>query len=233
LLYFTSGAQAVKCENYQMLRKYYETSGIDNKNSKTLQDYEIFYNIVLKLVLEIAYGTSKKINILDNLELTHIVELRNLNPQKSEAFRQLYEECLTTSKELRASKDKYYMLPKLEKIKNLALDIRFQFKDRLDNEFQEFKAVQKVTEHSENAVSLALDVVDILSLGILPTINTVVNNCYVQKIPFMKKLNEKKKTYQETVIRKVVKTYYKDDPILLSYFRDLINLHKAHYLNEK
>lgn len=230
LLYYISGARVVNCENYLPQENYvkYNLATLSPKRH-LLTESEVFHSILISMILSSIYNQAYPVDIIKNLSINDILEFRLLNEKRGRQFRTKYEECLTICDKSRHAADKEQLLLSLEHLRSLADDIRTSFSDSVGSELKSFRTISKRKSWIDKSFEL---LVNFLGLFCLPVsaVNFIINNCEAKKIEVIGKQRERLIGYYDAALRAFVAKVYKNDPVLLGYIDDIINLHKSKYL---
>lgn len=230
LLYYISGSRVVNCENLvpQENLVSFNLATMSHGNH-ILSESEIFHSIVIMLVLNSFYSHAYPVNIIKNLTINDILQLRNNNPQRSAAFRKKYEECLSTCEKGRAAKDKDLLIRSLSELRSLADNVRSSFTENFDNELASYQALLGKKHQANKIIDLFINFIGIFFLPV-SVINFIFNNCQLKDIGSFAESRKRYSVHYYNAIRSYIKKQYKNDPILLEHIDDIIKIHKQNYL---
>lgn len=233
LLYYISGSRVVRCENFvpqENLISYNLATMSTGRH--ILSESEIFHSIVIMLVLNSFYSHAYPVNIIKNLSISDILNLRNENSERSAAFRKKYEECLAICETERTANEKESLLKNLSELRGLAEDVKNSFSENIIIESASYKSLVNSKTASNKILDLFVNFIGIFALPV-SVINFIFNNCQLKDIGKAKKLRKEFSKYHYNAIRSVIKRKYRNDPLLLEYIEDIIRLHKERYLVQK
>lgn len=230
LLYYISGSRVVNCENYVPQENLiYFNHATMNFGQKVLSDKEVFYNIVANTILSNIYNNTFPIDVIGNLDFKDIIALRENNKAKSKVFREKYEQCLSIAQSSHNIDDKHEFLYNLEQLSALSDDIRKQFDTSIQNELTAFKSKLKLTKNMDYVFEIASQMIGLFSLPV-SIISLIFNDTKLKETNLLKQARTKSSNTKENLIRNYLKKKYQNDPILTSFFNDIINKHKENYL---
>jgi hypothetical protein len=233
LLYYISGSRVVNCENYvpQENLIYYSHATM-NYGNKIISDKSVFYNIVTQIILSDVYDNTFPIDIIKNISFKDIVLLRESNKAKSKTFREKYEKCLKSAQNIQSAHDKDVLLLNLQELTSLSSEIQAEFRNSILNELSSFKSKIKISGGFEYIYEI---ISQLIGLFVLPVsiINLMFNDAKLKETNKLKKVRAKTINAKENLIRKYIKEKYGNDPVLLSFFNDIVKKHKENYLTFK
>jgi len=233
LLYYISGSRVVNCENYvpQENLIYYSHATM-NFGNKIISDKSVFYNIITQIILSDVYDNTFPIDIIKNISFKDIITLRDSNKTKSKLFREKYEECLKVAQNIQTIQDKDTLLLSLNELSLLSAEIKTQFRESITDELATFRSKMKITNKLDYIFELISQLVGIFVIPV-SIINLMFNDAKLKEINTLKKIRGTAINTKESLIRKHIKEKYKNDPVLLSFFDDIIKKHKENYLTLK
>lgn len=233
LLYYISGSRVVNCENLvpQENLVSFNLAKMSHGNH-ILSESEIFHSIVIMLVLNSFYSHAYPVNIIKNLTINDILQLRNNNAERSSEFRKKYEKCLTACEKGRAVKDKDLLIRSLSELRSLADNARSSFTENFDKELASYQALVGKKHKTNKIIDLFINFIGIFLLPV-SVINFIFNNCQLKDIGSFAEYRKRYSVHYYNAIRSYIKKQYKNDPILLEYIDDIIRIHKENYLVRK
>lgn len=235
ILYYVSGAKAINCDTF--LDKSNFTNSISimypNKNKLFLSDEDIFFNIVLEIVLSNISECTLNSDIISNLTFSEIIELRETNIFNNEGFMNKYDKCLMLAREFyhKKKKDKESIIDDISELSILSDELYRQFEITILNELGAFKSKQKIKKSIDYCFSLSSQ---LLGLFLIPVsiINLMFTDVQFNNLNYIKKCKNTFGTIKEKIIRLYIKNKYNDDAVLLSFFYEILKKHKSKYLKE-
>ena len=236
LLYFVGGSRVVNCENYvpDEILSYYNNA-IFNHSELKISENTIFIDVLVNLILDNLYENFYDPNLIDNISFKEILQLREMNKTKSIAFREKYDECLKISGNLSSFQEKDGLVLKLEEMLELSDNLKDQFKESVTDEIKSFKSMNSLRKKSksiDNIFEFAVNFAGIFSVPV-SVVNLLFNNCGLKELGVVKSIQQSRSNFQDNLLRKYVKNKYKNDPILIDYINDLVEVHKENYMRLK
>lgn len=233
LLYYISGSRVVNCENYvpQENLIYYSHATM-NFGKKIISDKSVFYNILTQIVLSDVYDNTFPIDIIQNISFKEIISLRESNKTKSKAFREKYEKCIKCAQNIQSVNDKDTLMLNLQELTTLSGEIKFQFDNSIKKELSAFNSKVKISKGIDYVFEIASQLIGLFALPV-SIISLIFNDAKLKETNQLKNIRAKTTSTKENLIRKYLKQNYSNDPVLLSFFNDIVNKHKENYLTLK
>ena len=233
LLYYISGSRVVNCENLVPQENLISFNlATMSHGNHMLSEAEIFHSIVIMLVLNSFYSHAYPVNIIKNISIKDILQLRNNNTERSAAFRKKYEKCLSVCEKGRVARDKDLLIRSLSELRSLADNVRSSFAENFDQELASFQALMGKKHQANKIIDLFINFIGIFFLPV-SVINFIFNNCQLKDIGSFAENRRKYSVRYYSAIISYIKKQYKNYPILLEYIDDIIKCHKQNYLVRK
>ncbi len=233
LLYYISGSRVVNCENLVPQENLITFNlATMSHGHHILSETDIFHSIVIMLVLHSFYSHAYPVNVIRNLSINDILQLRNENAARSAAFRKKYEECLSVCEKGRIANDKGLLVKSLSELRAIADSVRSSFSDNFNKEMASYQAFEGTKHVTKKVFDLFINFIGIFFLPV-SIINFIFNNCQLKEINSFVEARKKYGKYYYAAIRTFINKHYKNDPLLLEYIEDIIKIHKQNYLVRK
>lgn len=230
LLYYVSGSRVVNCENYvpQENLIYYNHATM-NFGQRIISDKAVFHNIITNVILSNIYDNTFPIDIIKNISITDIIELRESNKNASQLFRRKYEQCLKVADNIQNIEDKDNLLLNLQELNTLSEGIRSQFNQTIVGELASFKSKLKISKSVDYVFEIVSQLIGLFSLPV-SIISLIFNDTQLRQRGLLKKIRENNTIAKDKLIRMYLKKVYKNDTALISFFNDIIRKHKENYM---
>jgi hypothetical protein len=230
LLYYISGARVVNCENYLPQENFvnYNLATLGTEKH-ILTEKEIFHSILMAVVLANIYNQAYPVDIIRNLSIRDIVDFRSKNQKQGDLFRAKYDECLAVCEKFRNASEKEELLLSLEKLLDLADEIKMSFSGRMEAELGSFSRLVRSKVWTEKAFELIVNFIGIFYLPV-SVVNFMFNNCEAKEVSTIEKYRRSATGYYQRMLRRYVAREYQNDPALLDYIDQIIAMHKSKYL---